>query len=294
MRFYWQHDAQFQPGGLISLFDNASDPPKEQESRGLLLRPDFASHTVTLVKRFANPSKTLLAASQGERCSAAGGDWLLGYGGLPNFTEFELRRPRALRRVRSARNVQDFRTYLLPWSGQPTTARRRSPRGPRGAGAHGLRELERRHRRWPSWQGAQEPAHPSGAGGSSENLAPLTTVPARLSDDDPGERHPRAPTSRSRALSASGHVLGTSAATRRPLMGASPTAGLPPRGALPDAANGLSGPCSPSSRRSLRQPRRARLSGCEAVVLGPSPRASASWRGSGPCSSSRSARSYVR
>ncbi len=35
--FYWQHDAEFQPGGLISLFDNGSDPPKEKQSRGLLL-----------------------------------------------------------------------------------------------------------------------------------------------------------------------------------------------------------------------------------------------------------------
>ena len=38
-RFYWQHDAEFQPGGLISLFDNGSDPPKEKQSRGLLLAP---------------------------------------------------------------------------------------------------------------------------------------------------------------------------------------------------------------------------------------------------------------
>ena len=25
-RFYWQHDAELQPGGLISVFDNGSDP----------------------------------------------------------------------------------------------------------------------------------------------------------------------------------------------------------------------------------------------------------------------------
>ncbi len=39
-RFYWQHDAEWQPGGLISVFDNGSDPPKEKQSRGLLLAPD--------------------------------------------------------------------------------------------------------------------------------------------------------------------------------------------------------------------------------------------------------------
>src|SRR6202167_2772980 len=47
-RTYWQHDAEWQPGGLISVFDNGSDPPKEKQSRGLLLAPDIATHTVTL------------------------------------------------------------------------------------------------------------------------------------------------------------------------------------------------------------------------------------------------------
>ena len=64
-RFYWQHDAEWQPGGLISVFDNGSDPPKEKQSRGLLLDPNTAAHTVTLVKQFTNPHYTLLASSQG-------------------------------------------------------------------------------------------------------------------------------------------------------------------------------------------------------------------------------------
>ena len=64
-RFYWQHDSEWQPGGLISVFDNGSDPPKEKQSRGLLLDPNTSNHTVTLVKQFTNPTKTLLAESQG-------------------------------------------------------------------------------------------------------------------------------------------------------------------------------------------------------------------------------------
>ena len=123
VRFYWQHDAEFQPGGLISVFNNASDPPKERESSGLLLRPDLSAHTVTLVKRFTNPTKTLLASSQGNTLSLPGGDWLLGYGGLPNFTEFDAS-GHVLLDGTLGKNVQDFRTYLSPWSGQPTTPRR--------------------------------------------------------------------------------------------------------------------------------------------------------------------------
>jgi hypothetical protein len=120
VRFYWQHDAEFQPGGLISMFDNGSDPPKEKQSRGLLLKPDLAARTVSLVKQFVNPSKTLLAESQGNTLSLPGGDWLMGYGRLPNFTEYDAS-GHVLLDGTLGRNVQDFRTYLSPWSGQPTT-----------------------------------------------------------------------------------------------------------------------------------------------------------------------------
>ena len=121
VKFYWQHDAAFQAGGTISLFDNGSNPPKERQSRGLLLRPDFASHTVTLVQQFANPSRTLLASSQGSTRGLSGGNWLLGYGGLPNFTEFDAS-GRVLLDGALGRNVQSFAANLAPWSGRPLTA----------------------------------------------------------------------------------------------------------------------------------------------------------------------------
>jgi hypothetical protein len=118
--FYWQHDAEFQPGGLISVFDNASDPPKERQSRGLLLDPSLAARTVTLVKAYVSPSRTLLAESQGNTFALPGGDWLLGYGRLPNLTEFDAA-GHVLLDATLGPNVQDFRSYLFPWSGQPTS-----------------------------------------------------------------------------------------------------------------------------------------------------------------------------
>jgi len=120
-RFYWQHDAEWQPGGLISVFDNGSDPPKEKQSRGLLLDPNTSDHTVTLVKQFTNPSKTLLAESQGNLLNLSSGEntsgnWLMGYGGLPNFTEYD-HSGHVLLDGTLGKNVQSFRTYLAPWSG---------------------------------------------------------------------------------------------------------------------------------------------------------------------------------
>jgi Arylsulfotransferase (ASST) len=121
VQFYWQHDAEFQPGGLISLFDNGSDPPKEKQSRGLLLAPNLSAHTVRLVRQFTNSTHTLLAESQGNMQGLPGGDWLLGYGRLPNFTEFDAS-GHVLLDGTLGKNVQNFRTYLSSWSGHPATA----------------------------------------------------------------------------------------------------------------------------------------------------------------------------
>ncbi len=201
VRFYWQHDAEFQPGGLISLFNNASDPPKERESSGLLLRPDFSNHTVALVKRFANPSKTLLASSQGDTLSLSGGDWLLGYGGLPNFTEFSSS-GHVLLDGTLGKDVQDFRTYLFPWSGQPSTA----PAIAVQAAAAGA-TVEA------SWNGATGVASWQVLGGSSpEDLVPLTTVARNGFQTTIPVSASAGTYVAARALSATGQVLGTSAA----------------------------------------------------------------------------------
>jgi len=116
VKFYWQHDAAFQPGGTISLFDNGSDPPKEKQSRGLLLAVDYTRHEVGLLKQFVNPARTLLASSQGSALSLPDGNWLLGYGGLPDFTEFD-ESGHVLLDGMLGPGVQNFRVSLANWSG---------------------------------------------------------------------------------------------------------------------------------------------------------------------------------
>jgi hypothetical protein len=119
--FYWQHDAAFQPGGTISLFDNGSDPPEEKQSRGLLLSPNFHTHTVTLARQFVNPARTLLAESQGDARVLPGGNWLIGYGRLPNFSEFDASGQLVLDGT-LGREVQSFTVTLSVWDGQPAGA----------------------------------------------------------------------------------------------------------------------------------------------------------------------------
>jgi Arylsulfotransferase (ASST) len=166
-RFYWQHDAEFQPGGLISLFDNGSDPPEEKQSRGLLLRPDAGAHAVNLVRALTNPGKTLLAESQGNMAGLAGGNWLLGYGRLPNFTEFDAS-GHVLLDGTLGREVQNFKTFLSPWRGEPST-RPSVLANAAGGGAVSVAV---------SWNGATEVASWRVlAGASPGSLAPVASAP---------------------------------------------------------------------------------------------------------------------
>jgi len=202
-RFYWQHDAEFQPGGLISVFDNGSDPPKEKQSRGLLLKPDLATHTVTLVKQFVNPTKTLLASSQGNTLSLPGGNWLLGYGGLPNFTEFDAS-GHVLLDGTLGRNVEDFRTYLSPWSGQPTG----SPAVAANAAGAGTLAVS------VSWNGATSVASWRVlAGASPTALAPLAAA-AKTGFQTTITAHSAGPYVQVQALDESGAVIGSSAVVK--------------------------------------------------------------------------------
>jgi len=204
-RFYWQHDALFQPGGRISVFDNGSDPAEEKSSRGLLLAADPGMHEVRLVRQFVNPGRTLLASSQGDMRRLAGGNWLLGYGGLPDFTEFDAA-GRVLLDGTLGHEVQSFTTELAPWSahapGVPSLAlSRAAPGGVRAA---------------ISWNGATDVATWRVLGGHSPGrLARLLDVPA-AGFQTTATVPATSALLQAQALDRAGAVIGTSPAVRAP------------------------------------------------------------------------------
>ena len=202
-RFYWQHDAEFQPGGLISLFDNGSDPPKEKQSRGLLLRADASAHSVTLVKQFTNPARTLLAESQGNTLSLPGANWLMGYGGLPNFTEYDAS-GHVLLDGTLGKNVQSFRTYLAPWSatppGRPSLSAKAAGAGIASAAA--------------SWNGATAVTSWRVLAGTSASALSAVASAARSGFETTIAAHTAGPYLAVQALDASGAVIGTSATVK--------------------------------------------------------------------------------
>ncbi len=201
-REYWQHDAEWQPDGLISTFDNGSTPPKEKQSRGLLLKVDEGSRSVSLVKTFTNPSKTLLAESQGNTLSLPGGNWLMGYGRLPNFTEYDSS-GHVLLDGTLGKNVQDFRTYLAPWSATPTTRPSLAAKLVGGSASVAM-----------SWNGATAVASWRVlAGASASALAPVASG-ARTGFETTLKASTTGPYFAVQALDASGSVLGTSATVK--------------------------------------------------------------------------------
>ena len=87
-RFAYQHDAKFVGNNnIITIFDNGSDgiaghplPTNATQSRGIQLRLNYTSMTVTLEMEFLSPTG-LLATSQGNVQSLNNGNKFLGWGG---------------------------------------------------------------------------------------------------------------------------------------------------------------------------------------------------------------------
>jgi hypothetical protein len=211
-RTWFQHDAEWQPGGLISVFDNGASPPKEKQSRGVLLKPDFTHRTVSLAQQFVNPSKTLSAVAQGNTLGLPGGDWLMGYGNLPNFTEYSAGGAVLLDGA-LGRGVQSFRTYLSPWTGHPSEPPAiAATRAGTGSGTNLTV--------YTSWNGATEVVSWRVLVGESPSaLTPATTVPDSGFETSATLTVPvgiRASSTyvESQALSASGAVLGSSGPLR--------------------------------------------------------------------------------
>ena len=202
-RFYWQHDAEFQPGGLISIFDNGSNPPKEKQSRGLLLRPDPGRRTVSLVSQLVNPRKTLLAESQGNALGLPGGNWLLGYGRLPNLIEYDAAGHVLLDATLGA-GVQNFKALLAQWSGQPETA----PSVAVWSGQSGRVSVAA------SWNGATTVASWRVLAGSSPStLAPVASAP-KLGFETTMATRAAGRYFAVQALAGSGAVIGVSATAK--------------------------------------------------------------------------------
>jgi hypothetical protein len=166
--FAWQHDARHHAEGrLLSIFDNGAAPPVEPQSRVLVIELDRRARRARLVRQYTHPRK-LLVPFMGNAQLLPNGNVVVGWGGLPNVTEF--RRDGAVHfDARLPAGGQNYRAFRLPWVGHPRDAPRLVSHRASG-----------RRRLYASWNGATEvAAWRLDTGPSANDLQAALTRPKR-------------------------------------------------------------------------------------------------------------------
>ncbi|HEY1687820.1 MAG TPA: arylsulfotransferase family protein [Solirubrobacteraceae bacterium] len=170
----YQHDAMTLPDGDISIFDNGGTGQHSEwqhaHSRGVIVDVDLKQHTDTLVREFDH-DPPLKAGSQGDVQSQPDGNYFIGWGQEPYFSEYTAQgellydaRMWAEKNEAKDLETESYRTYKSPWQATPYWP-------PAIAAEHTSAGLTVHA----SWNGATEVSSWRVLGGSSrETLTPLT------------------------------------------------------------------------------------------------------------------------
>jgi hypothetical protein len=151
----YQHDATTLADGDIAIFDNGGSPFEHSQSRGLVIKLDAHDGTDTKVAELVHP-QALKSESQGSLQQLANGDWFVGWGQEPYFTQFN-RSGQMVYDAHMPRYINSYRAYSFKWVGTPATRPAISVE-PRGA---------RRVTVYASWNGATKVARWAVLGGAS-------------------------------------------------------------------------------------------------------------------------------
>lgn len=209
--FAYQHNAQWIGTNEISLFDDEGAPPVKPPSRGELIALNRSAKTATLAGQFVRTPGPLSTGSQGNLQALPGGGWMVGWGGLPNFTEFTAQGQLAYDAQLPA-GENSYRAYREPWNGQPTTPPAILAKTTPGVcPAVCVRAPSPTTAVYASWNGATTVASWQLLTGpaSTQMTAASTTPKSGFETTIPA---PAAVFYEVRALSAAGKVLGTSTA----------------------------------------------------------------------------------
>ena len=114
--FAYQHDAQRQPDGTITLFDNEAAPQVGDESRGLRLRLNQKRDTARVVGEYLPPDGRL-SDSQGNMQVLPGGHVVIGWGSEEYYSEYKAD---GTLLYDAAVSGQSYRVFRFPWRGTPT------------------------------------------------------------------------------------------------------------------------------------------------------------------------------
>jgi Arylsulfotransferase (ASST) len=115
----YQHDGRVLPDGEVTFFDDGSNPRVQPQSRGVRIALDFKSHTARLSASYTHPTP-LSAASQGNMQTLPDGNVLVGFGGVPQISEFSPGGALLLD-AHMPFDMIFYRAYRHPWSARPAT-----------------------------------------------------------------------------------------------------------------------------------------------------------------------------
>ncbi|MBA3807474.1 MAG: aryl-sulfate sulfotransferase [Solirubrobacterales bacterium] len=121
VQFAYQHNATWQGRDQISLFDDEGAPPVAPPSRGELIKLDTKARTATLVSQLVRTGGPLSTGSQGNVQALPGGGAMVGWGGLPNLSEFDAH-GQIIYDAQLPAGENSYRVYREPWAGQPSEA----------------------------------------------------------------------------------------------------------------------------------------------------------------------------
>jgi hypothetical protein len=118
VRFAWQHDARRRPDGALTLFDNSAGPRVRKQSRGLVLHLDMKRMKASVVRTFVH-RPPIVSVDQANMQRLPGGNYFVGWGHQPQFTEFGPRGTILFDGRFGRGRVDSYRAYRLPWTGRP-------------------------------------------------------------------------------------------------------------------------------------------------------------------------------
>jgi hypothetical protein len=116
----WQHDGRVLPDGEVTFFDDGSNPPIHSQSRAIRIALDLKTHQAHLVSAYTHPSPPLLAASQGNMQTLSDGNALVGYGAVPEISEYT-GDGSLLLDAHLPFDMTFYRAFRHPWSGRPSS-----------------------------------------------------------------------------------------------------------------------------------------------------------------------------
>jgi Arylsulfotransferase (ASST) len=202
----FQHDPRELPDGDISEFDNGASPKVHAQSRAVVLSLDRQHATATLVSQFTH-TPPLLSESQGSVQALANGDWFVGWGQEPYFSEFGPE-GQLLFDAHLPAHDRSYRAFRSSWTGMPAHPPALAFQ-PAGAGPATV---------YASWNGATlVSSWRVLAGGTPATLVPVAQVARSGFETAIGlPSGTVGPDVAVQALGAGGEVLGTSATAAQP------------------------------------------------------------------------------